>query len=439
MSTLMGLRDRSFRDWSSWLEPASVMRVMRRVGVAPKGWRIARVATARVFPAKPSGFGAQYVLTLTDGTEVIRGTVFVSSLGDQAQTTVSVAPLALDRLGAIPLSGLLVQLEDDGLTLHTPDMDPLLPGVREAISPARMAPRLRMKRPLQCRVLSYRPGRRCTIDYADARNPRGSVVGKLYRHRIDTRVTTIQTRIRETLREHDSAVCIPRIIRRIPELNMTVSQRVLPADRPASFEQRAVGAGRVLAAVHSMTASRETVFTPFDELRALDRWLDLCRALHRLNPTAGRTRHWLERAANRFSAGRRTLIHRDFYDDQLLQSCDGWALVDFDTAASGDRELDVANYLAHVLWRNIRANQPSSAATATATAFLSSYRSYASHVRLCPDLLDFYLASSMLRVATIHSLRTGEAAAARSLLAVANPSSGVGSAFRRASGLGAKS
>jgi len=439
MAMLMSTSDRAFRDCSSWIEPASVMRIIRQVGVTPKGWKIQRIAVARVFPAKSAGFGAQYGLTLTDGDQVIQGAVFVSSLSDHARTTGSVAPLTLDRRGALPLSGLLVPLEDYGMTLHTPDMDPLLPGVCEAISPALMAPRLKMKRPLQCRVLSYRPGRRCTIAYSEARSPRGAVVGKLYRHRRDARASSIQTRIRKTLESHDSALHVPRIVRRIPELNMTVSQRVPPAGRPASAEQRAAGASRVLAALHSMTAPPECAFTPADELRALDRWLDLCRRLHRFERAADEIRNWLERAAKRSIASRRTLIHRDFYDAQLLQTDSAWALVDFDTAASGDRELDIANYLAHLSWRSIRANEPSSAATAAATAFLSSYRSHAGHVQLCLDRLAFYLASSMLRVATIHSLRTGESAAARSLLTLANPSSWVSKVFLGASDLGAKS
>src|ERR1043166_5671424 len=85
-----------------------------------------------------------------------------------------------------------------------------------------------------------------------------------------------------------------------------------------------------------------------------------------------RLSEWLNRAERRLSIGPSHLIHRDFYDSQLLQSDRGWALLDLDTLARGDRELDVANYIAHVIWSEIRGG-PARSWRTKAEALMAAY------------------------------------------------------------------
>ena len=59
-----------------------------------------------------------------------------------------------------------------------------------------------------------------------------------------------------------------------------------------------------------------------------------------------------------------TLVHRDFYHDQLLFDAERTWILDLDCAARGDAAMDVGNFVAHLVegaWRGVYAGPEATA------------------------------------------------------------------------------
>lgn len=76
----------------------------------------------------------------------------------------------------------------------------------------------------------------------------------------------------------------------------------------------------------------------------------------------------------RGAAGEVVVVHRDFYDKQVVIGGDGRpGLLDFDTLGSGEAALDVANMLGHLELRVLQGACSRAAAAAAGRAFLAGY------------------------------------------------------------------
>ncbi len=74
------------------------------------------------------------------------------------------------------------------------------------------------------------------------------------------------------------------------------------------------------------------------------------------------------------AAGELVVVHRDFYDKQVVIDGDGRpGLLDFDTLGSGEAALDVANMLGHLELRVLQGDCSREAAAAAGRAFLTGY------------------------------------------------------------------
>lgn len=95
-------------------------------------------------------------------------------------------------------------------------------------------------------------------------------------------------------------------------------------------------------------------------------------------------------------------IHRDFYDKQVFLAADGHiGLLDFDTLASGEAALDVANALVHFELRALQGRYTSNQAARAGAALLSGYAPEAP-VRA---RLTAYAAATRLRLACVYAFR----------------------------------
>lgn len=95
------------------------------------------------------------------------------------------------------------------------------------------------------------------------------------------------------------------------------------------------------------------------------------------------------------------VLHRDFYDKQVIVGADGHvALLDLDTLSAGEAALDVANMLAHLELRVLQGNCATETAAAAARAFVHAYNPDATII----DRTQAYLDATRLRLAMLYAL-----------------------------------
>lgn len=94
-------------------------------------------------------------------------------------------------------------------------------------------------------------------------------------------------------------------------------------------------------------------------------------------------------------------VHRDLHDKQILVDGDRVGLLDFDTLASGEPALDLANLLVHIELRALQDRCSVHTARSTCDAVLAAYRpDDAVLLRLAP-----YAAATWLRLACVYAFR----------------------------------
>lgn len=410
------------------MDRAEARRLFRHSVALPDGFKLEDLTIARVFPAKGAAIGIQWQVRLAPlkpGPPVI-GNIYATS-GVDARGGATSNQLRIDD-GVFGLVGLCCPAHDPSTVLHTPDRDDVLtpiagasggPRLRERLS--RCAPsRISGRTPLSAKCLNYRPRRRCVFRYQyGALATPAFVVGKLYRSGPALRTQKAIRVIRKSLgKRADTRVVIPRILASWRDWNMIIFEGLVPADARTGLitdpAETCRAAGRALAMLHNLSPTDLNKFTPNDEVNATGRWVDLARNLGRLDRRSSSIWTTLRRWASQICASDSAMIHRDFYDSQMLRLESGWGLVDFDTVAQGDPEQDVGNFIGHAIWDVLKRGADDANWTGPVGEFLEMYESSMkdspgkSTVRsLCPARLQFYLASSLLRVGIIHSMRTG--------------------------------
>lgn len=188
-----------------------------------------------------------------------------------------------------------------------------------------------------------------------------------------------------------------------------VATRALEGGLLASREHRDVpedlaAAGAALARLHDHPFVPARRFGPEDELATLAGWTSVAGALdaelaEELAPVTRRLPALAPESAPP------ALVHRDFYDKQVLVSGGDVALVDLDTLALGDGALDLANFEAHLLLRELDRGGSGSGSSAAVAAFRDGYRR--GRDLPPPGRLGFYRATTLCRLAAVYSLRPG--------------------------------
>ena len=95
--------------------------------------------------------------------------------------------------------------------------------------------------------------------------------------------------------------------------------------------------------------------------------------------------------------------HRDFYDKQVLVTPDGVTLIDFDTTCASYRELDLANFVAHLMLRSLPGYVQLDRAGEYTRRFLEAYIAEAG--ALDPARYRATLATTWLRLSAVYAMR----------------------------------
>lgn len=252
--------------------------------------------------------------------------------------------------------------------------DAALPTLRAATDREVAAPqlmeRLRLSdraRLTSLRVLAYKPGRRCLIEYEFASREgrhdeaRLSVVGKIRVNRFGNSGYRQLRALWDAGFDDQSAdrISVPKPLATVPGLCMWVQQKIdgqivtsLLASPPAGLIDRVASAAQKM---HELRVGVERRHTMDDELTILQRCLATTAA--EFPATAAQCERLFTRAVQvGESLGPLAPCpsHRDFYSDQMLISGGRVYLLDFDLFCIADPGLDIGNFLGHLTEHALR-------------------------------------------------------------------------------------
>ena len=210
--------------------------------------------------------------------------------------------------------------------------------------------RLRSAQVVRAQLMRHKPGKRLLVEYTLQR-PDGQceqVIGKArLKKPVDQKVVQLHSDLQGLT---SPSVRVPRVLGTLPPMNLWLQEKIsgqaVKPDSPLS-NHRAVG--QALAALHGFKLDVGRSHSIQDELAILTQQFE--QWLTPIDKLANQSKLILDscfKVADDLIPVQHTLIHRDFYFDQVLSTGDGVALLDFDLAKMGPPELDVGNYLAHL-------------------------------------------------------------------------------------------
>lgn len=263
---------------------------------------------------------------------------------------------------------------------------------------------------VRVQIVGYKPTRRCSLRYRlHSGDGRGSTIfGKVLPADLYYRLHNLHRQAAEVgERERWEMLRFARPAGRVGAWKMIWWRRAAGRSlfHLLECEELAAASARVgwaLAELHASSLDWRSTHLAVRELATLTGWIS---AVSRVEPEE---RSWLEEAHRRLirgalGSGPITLVpaHRDFYDKQILVDGDRVTVLDLETAALAEPELDVANFLAHLELRRMQGR--SFDLESTAEAFLAGYSSRSRP----PDRrrLGWYRCSTLTRLACVYALR----------------------------------
>lgn len=348
-----------------------------------RGFTLKDCQVVRVHPRDNNTFVLDYEMILLNGEGAHRQRVVGELVGEQAKHRCEelIGKLQKRRRGQLPRgvpTALVTCVPDCGLILRFAGLDEKLRGLKPALDPVVMQPVLAHHLSLNpshvtactAELLSHRLGKRCVIRYRlQTRDPitgqprLSLVIGKVYKFR-EARERPVFTAMRALWEQGfgDGAPDGIRIAR--PLAAVSDWQLLLMEDAPGtslacldeSERSSAIeAAGRTLAKLHRCRLPVQGRHTVEDELRLLKRWVAVVSQISPemqlpLEEAFAEAEDALTRCQNFEPA----LVHRDFYEKQVLVNGHQTVLIDFDTLCRSDPAIDLGNFLAHLKWAGLR-------------------------------------------------------------------------------------
>lgn len=359
------------------MTPAHVLTALRRDWPYPKanGLETVDCQLVRVFPRGSTDFVVEYEARLVgaDGERTQQLFGEVGAKEPRARHEEAVFSLKKPRRWQLTGGGdgeAIVCLDTLGMVLRMPGLDERLPGLklvhkpktfRRALRDTILAPGHTVE-DVDAHVLGHRLGKRCTArmryttrDEATGLLTSSALIAKMYKRRGDRGglVFELMQQLRANGFGNGSDVRIPDPLAYLAEWNT-----ILMENAPGGALHDATGdallggfaaAGRAIAKLHRCGIEVEQRHSIADEIALLERWVDLVDEIH--ESMASATAAGMARVREELRAiddPPASIVHRDFYDKQVLIDRDDTILIDFDTMAMSDPAIDIGNFLAHV-------------------------------------------------------------------------------------------
>lgn len=251
--------------------------------------------------------------------------------------------------------------------------------------------RLSAARVTSMKLIRHKPNKRCLLaitfasDYDTgskdelADRVEMEVLGKVRFRGLDHRSATVQAELYEVGFRPPNQVRVPKVLGKIERANMWLQERVkattLCLDSGFTSETH-YRIGEALANIHQCDISTGRQFTVANEMDHLRLRLEETK---RMIPTHASMIDQVIANANQcaqsVSSRNLTFVHRDFYFDQVLTNDDDIVLVDWDLATQSAPELDVANYVAHLIELGMRRPEVANNCSRAEEQFLLGYQS----------------------------------------------------------------
>ncbi len=268
---------------------------------------------------------------------------------------------------------------------------------------------------------AYRPGTRCQIRFV-AGDDRAAYGKVSFERRGAGHALETHRKLHSALGRSVGTIEIARPIAYVGDLRLSLVDELDGTsfhDLASAGERPVVhagGAARALGALHAVTGiDLDRAFTASDEADLVSDWSRFTGVLFPvLRPRLEHAERKI-RATMPAAAESSAVLHRDFHDKQVLcREGRASALLDMDTAASGDRELDVANFSAHLRLRSIQHGRGDDY-RALDSAFTDAYPG-----RLDSKRLGWYRTTTLVRLACSYALRPQWRDVATSVLELAS-------------------
>jgi hypothetical protein len=216
------------------------------------------------------------------------------------------------------------------------------------------------------RVVRYKRGRRCLIEYDLAPAVSGShpllLVGKIRAKGLDRKTFELQRTLWQDAfgSSSEDGVRVPEPVGIIPQFQMWLQAKApgAPATELLANPGAAQLARRIAEALHKLHSAN----IPTSRTHSISDELQILR--ERLGLVAQNKPEWRQRLEGLLAACERlgasltapahTGIHRDFYPAQVLVDGPTLYLLDFDLFCRGDPALDAGNFLGHLLEHGLR-------------------------------------------------------------------------------------
>ena len=333
-----------------------------------------------------------------------------------------------------PIVGRFVaERPDQKILIYPFPLDTKIPYLHEAASPMAVRERFHAKggsllngiAPVQaCRVEAVRhvPMRRCQLRYefeGTARR-RLSVYGKTFRGGRGKKLYDSMVKVSALFeRQGDPSLVTPRPLAYLPDWRMVVQESAPGVtlcqmiQEGLARDEHMAAAARAIAVLHAGSLDLETNHLSADEVGLISTSYRRLAVLGYHDSTLGSTLRKIRHFANELTPGALVPVHRDFYDKQLLIAGPQTALIDLDSLTLGSPEIDLANFGAHLLLRDLQ-KQTSQARHSRLRAFFDEYVRHAAQP-LDTSRLCFFLATTYFRLACKYRLWPGGFLMARML------------------------
>jgi hypothetical protein len=261
------------------------------------------------------------------------------------------------------------------------------------------------------RLRGYWPGKRCQIEYQGNHPDRvlSNFYAKIYREQNGEKMISIYDSLRKAGFNGENGINTPQPIaycQRLHALLMESSSgRSMSEviDSPAGPEIIS-HSGVLIARFH-----KTKLFFPNpphlveEEIELVEGWRAVLSLLFKKEPDL--IKSLLEKLTNLSFLARTPVAssHRDFHDNQLLFDGKVLTILDLDTACLAPKELDVGNFLSHLILRSIQNQADLKKYGELEHIFIHSYREEGGN--LDDAAVSWYKAAALLRLACLYRIQ----------------------------------
>jgi hypothetical protein len=330
-------------------------------------------------------------------------------------------PFKVPRFCGTACRFLRVSSDRLGIWMCSGDCDPYLPAVRDFLDTDRLPTALKRTAAadwlhldrgddrLSARLAAHRVARRAVVcvDSRDGDSSRGVFIKTFCRPVPAEQVGSYQAVAAELCRHSKGAIQTPRILDSytVGRSGVLISERITPEAVPLgeSAEDTRMAA-RLLAALHAIRIPIEKRHSAQGEVETVQRWLAGLRITGR--PESDRLCELSEAindCAVTLPPACSTVVHRDYHRGQVLRRGDLAWLLDLDTLALGDGEVDLSTFAAHLVMDSTIEGLGRREVMERLTLFLGSY--VAGGGTIDDERLGFYMLCALSRLGALHLLR----------------------------------